>query len=102
MRKIMIRDYAREVASDLYNKGIDFGFALEDNESFYGIRMLNAIDNWFIVIGFWGMGDTVAYDMVDCDNNNMSVEDYLTQCICDYLNNKCGYNNCDGGVEIWI
>lgn len=34
MRKIIVRDYTREIASDIYNKGIDFGFALEDNETF--------------------------------------------------------------------
>ena len=102
MRKIMVRDYAREIASDIYNKSIDFGFALEDNAFYYGIKIMKAFDNHFVVIGEWGMGDTLAYDITDCVEKDMAFADWLSEILCDYLNNKCGYNNCDGNVEIWI
>lgn len=102
MRKIMIIDYAREIASDLYNKSIDFGFALEDNAFYYGIKVMKAFDNHFVVIGEWGMGDTLAYDITDCVEKNMTFADWLSEILCDYLERKCGYNNCDGNVEIWV
>jgi len=102
MRKIMVRDYAREIASDLYNKDIDFGFALEDNNFYYGIKTMKAFDNHFVVIGEWGMGDTLAYDIADCVEKDMVFEDWLCEILCDYLERKCGYFNCKEDNEIWM
>lgn len=100
MRKIMIRDYAREIASDIYNKSIDLGFALEDNAFYYGIKTMKAFGNHFVVIGEWGMGDTLAYDI--CVEKDMVFADWLSEILCDYLERKCGYYNCNGYAEIWV
>jgi len=103
MRKITIREYTQKVASDVYNRPRkDIGFCLENNAFYYGIKTMKAFDNYFVVIGEWGMGDTLAYDIADCVKKDMVFEEWLNEILCDYLERKCGYYNCDGNVEIWV
>ena len=103
MRKITIREYAQKVASDVYNRPRkDIFFCLEDDAFYYGIKTMKAFDNHFVVIGEWGMGDTLAYDITDCVEKDMAFADWLSEILCDYLERKCGYNNCNGDVEIWV